>query len=103
VTKKRGPVIKPGALQRLLGTDTRGLPTLLDELADKADPSHAPDHTLARIMGLIPAKEPPPEDTPPLERIKLYARSGYHMHHIGTDEDFERAWAEAFPEAIKGV
>lgn len=96
MTKKRGPVIKPGTLSRLLGSDTRGLPALLDELADGADPNHAPDKTLSRIMGLTPAKEPPPDDMPALEKIKLYARSGYHLHHIGTDEDFERVWAEVF-------
>jgi hypothetical protein len=103
VTKKRGPVIKPGTLSRLLESDTRGLPTLLDELADKADPNHAPDKTLARIMGLAPPKPPPPDDMPAMDKIKLYARAGYDRYHIGTDEDFEQVWAEAFPEATKGV
>ena len=67
---------------------------IIDRFVDKTDPNHRPDPVLSRIMGLTPAKEPPPDDMPALEKIKVYARSGYHLHHIGTDEDFERVWAE---------
>lgn len=70
---------------------------IIDRLAGKADPNHRPDPTRSRIMGLTPAKEPPPDYLPTIEKIKIYARSGYHLHHIGTDDDFERVWAEAFP------
>src|ERR1044071_3064369 len=48
------------------------------------------------FMGAKPLRESPPDDMPALEKIKLYARSGYHLHHVGTDEEFERVWAEAF-------
>ena len=34
-----------------------------------------------------------------MEKIKIYARSGYHLHHRGTDEDFERVWVEALPDS----
>lgn len=52
--------------------------------------------TFGRIIGSAPSKASLPDDMPALDKIKLYARSGYHMHHIGTEEDFERVWAEAF-------
>jgi hypothetical protein len=55
-----------------------------------------------RIVVRISLPEVPSDDMPALEKIKLYARSGYHLHHIGMDEDFERVWSEAFPEAEKG-
>lgn len=96
MTKKRGHVIPPGTLRRILDTDTRRLPALLDEMADKGDPGHKPDDVISRIMGLTPQKAPPPDDMPAIEKIKVYARSGYQQHHIGTDEDFERVWEEAF-------
>lgn len=69
---------------------------ILDRVAGRGDPNHDPDHVLSRIMGLVPQKPPPPADMPALEKIKLYARSGYNLHHIGTDADFERVWEEAF-------
>jgi hypothetical protein len=53
-------------------------------------------NTFDRIIGSESLKESPPDDMPAIEKIKLYARSGYHLHHIGTDEDFERVWGEAF-------
>lgn len=68
---------------------------ILDSFTEKRNPEH--DRVYARIMGLEMQKPSPPDDMPALERIKLYARSGYNLHHIGTDEDFERVWAEAFP------
>jgi hypothetical protein len=55
-----------------------------------------------RMLGKTPLRESPPNDMPALEKIKLYARSGYHLHHIGTDADFERAWGEAFPQEEEG-
>lgn len=55
-----------------------------------------------RLMGSEPLRESPPDDMPALEKIKLYARSGYHLHHIGSDENFERVWEEAFPDEEKG-
>lgn len=70
---------------------------ILDRVAGKSDPNHKRDPELARILGLAPQKASPPDDLPALEKIKIYARSGYSLHHIGTDEDFERVWAEAFP------
>ena len=103
MTKKRGPVIAPGTLNRLLESDTRGVPALLDDLAGKTDPNHKPDNVLAQIMGLAPPNSSPPEDMPAIDKIKLYARAGYDRYHIGTDEDFERVWAEAFPETSKDV
>jgi hypothetical protein len=48
-----------------------------------------------------PLRETPPDNMLAIEKIKLYARSGYHLHHIGTDEDFERAWEEAFHKESK--
>lgn len=54
------------------------------------------------FMGAKPLRATLPDDMPPLEKTKLYARSGYHLHHLGTDEDFERVWEEAFPEEEEG-
>jgi hypothetical protein len=71
----------------------------LDKKGDPDDPAH--DLMIARIMGLAPQKASPPDDMPALEKIKIYARSGYNLHHIGTDADFERVWAEAFPAPEK--
>lgn len=68
---------------------------IIDRFVDKSDPNR--EHVFARIMGLAPQYPSPPDDMPALEKIKTYARTGYHMHHIGTDEEFERVWAEAFP------
>lgn len=56
---------------------------------------------LDRLLGKTPLRETPPDDMPAIEKIKLYARSGYHLHHIGTDEDFERVWEEAFKKEGK--
>lgn len=53
------------------------------------------------LSGRIPLKETPPDDMPALKKIKIYARSGYNLHHIGTDEDFERVWEEAFKKESK--
>lgn len=76
---------------------------IIDRLAGKGAPvNRKPDPVISKLLGLTPMKEPPPDDMPALEQIKLYARSGYHMHHIGTDEDFERVWGETFPEEEKG-
>jgi hypothetical protein len=55
-----------------------------------------------RLLGITPPRSPLPEDMPAMERIKIYARAGFKQYHIGTDEDFERAWAEAFPKEEKG-
>jgi hypothetical protein len=74
---------------------------ILDRVAGRGDPNHDPDYVLSRIMGLVPQKPSPPDDMPPLEKIKIYARSGYHQHHLGTDDDFERVWEEAFPSSGK--
>lgn len=74
---------------------------IIDRFAEKS-PDHDRDLVLERIMGLAPQKDAPPEELPALEKIKIYARSGYHQHHRGTDEDFERVWAEAFPEGEEG-
>jgi hypothetical protein len=57
---------------------------------------------LAQLSGRSPLHDTPPDDMPALEKIKLYARSGYQLHHIGTDEDFERVWEEAFPDKKDG-
>jgi hypothetical protein len=102
MTRKRGQVIPSDTFKRILDTDTRGLSALLNEMAEGTDPNHAPDKVLSRIMGLTPPKPRPPDDMPAIEKIKLYARSGYNLHHIGTDEDFERVWEEAFPEEKGG-
>jgi hypothetical protein len=55
-----------------------------------------------RTLVRISLREAPSDDVPPIDKIKLYARSGYHLHHIGTDEDFEQVWEEAFPEEKGG-
>lgn len=54
------------------------------------------DSVFDRLVGRVPPRESPPDDMPALEKIKLYARSGYHLHHIGTDDNFERVWSDAF-------
>lgn len=103
MTKQRIPGMRPDKLSHLLENDTRGTRELLDRMADRCEPDHDPDAVLSRIMGLAPPKAAPPEDMPAIEKIKLYARSGYHLHHIGTDEDFERMWEEVFPEEREGT
>jgi hypothetical protein len=74
---------------------------IIDRFVDKSDASQERDRVFARLMGLEPQRPSPPDDMPAMEKIKLYARSGYHLHHIGTDEDFERMWAEALPNPEK--
>lgn len=53
------------------------------------------------FMGAKPLRKPLPDDMPAIERIKIYAQAGYKQYHIGTDEDFERVWEEAFKEESK--
>jgi hypothetical protein len=48
---------------------------IINRLARKGDPNHRPDPVLSRLMGRSPLREPPPDDMPALEKIKLYARS----------------------------
>lgn len=74
---------------------------LVDRISQGRDTNRKPDPVLARIMGFEPINPPPPDDMPALDKIKVYARSGYHLHHLGSDEDFERVWAEAFPNPEK--
>lgn len=71
---------------------------ILNRFTLDAEQSQIHSDVFDTFMGAKPLRESPPDEMPTLEKIKLYARSGYHLHHIGTDEDFERVWSEAFPE-----
>lgn len=54
------------------------------------------------FMGVKPLRQPPPDDLPAIEKIKIFARAGFLSHYAGTLERFESIWAEAFPEEGKG-
>jgi hypothetical protein len=73
---------------------------LLDRLVTPEQQERAGRY-MNRTLVRISLREKPSDDVPPIDKIKLYARSGYHLHHIGTDEDFERVWEEAFKKENK--
>lgn len=75
--------------------------TILSRFTQDDEQARIHSETFDRVIGSEPLKASPPDDMPALEKIKLYARSGYHLHHIGTDEDFERVWEEAFKKEGK--
>lgn len=56
---------------------------------------------LDKMLGRVPLDEPPPDDMPAIEKIKIYASAGFMTRYAGTPEEFERIWAEAFPEEKK--
>jgi hypothetical protein len=74
---------------------------ILSRFTQDAEQSQIHSDVFDTFMGVKPLRQPPPDDMPALEKIKLYARAGYHMHHTGTDEDFERVWEEALRKENK--
>jgi hypothetical protein len=60
---------------------------------------------IGKIMGLIPLHDTLPEEMPAIEKIKVYAKSGFAYRREGTEEDFERLWLLAFHDEVtkKGV
>lgn len=57
---------------------------------------------LDKMLGKVPLDQPPPDDMPAIEKIKIYASAGFMTRYAGTPEEFERIWAEAFPEEEEG-
>jgi hypothetical protein len=55
-------------------------------------------HPVMQALGFEPLRKPLPEGLAPLEKIKIFARDGC-LHFYGQkNADFERIWAQAFPD-----
>lgn len=80
--------------------DRKHTPTKVKDVFDrfKPDPEHEALATgvIRQLVGLDPINTPPPEDTPALEKINIYARAGFISRYAGTPEAFEQIWEEAF-------
>lgn len=74
---------------------------ILNRFTQDTEQSQIHSDVFDTFMGAKPLRSAPPDDMPAIEKIKVYARSGYHLHHIGTEADFERVWEEAFKKDSK--
>jgi hypothetical protein len=75
-----------------------------EELYSKFDDPEVdvPVHrAVSRLLGIESSHPSLPDDMPAIEKIKIYARTGFSYRCEGTDEDFERVWEQAFKKRSK--